>query len=231
MSKFFNADFTILHAGLAVHASGLVSQAGITSVRIHPGSPLLESGLVDQPVSVRFAAMEIGATVTQLLTGQGSSFEIKFPSLQEPERRYLEEQLAAHGEEPAWMRKFPRIAAKEQDGVGSPYPRHCTVRSGKQEIFVDVLNFTLGGLSVEIPEGRLPELRSGSSLDVDVVDSAGDILHGLKMQVRYFSAQGNGTRALGLELVSMGDESGRRYRNLVQAFCIALQDQDRKASG
>ena len=104
------------------------------------------------------------------------------------------------------------------------------VRFVGQEIFVNVLNFTLGGIRIETIGDHLGEIRVGAVLSFDLLTSTGEIMANLTAEVRNIAAHESNedgsrrvSRSFGLRFTNMDPVNERKYRTLIRDYCLVLQ--------
>jgi hypothetical protein len=228
--KFFQSSFEIEYEGATLSLRGLISPAGVTKIFLNTGLPEAWKGAIGETVTVRLEQMEIPGVLLQQYVEHGTFYEIKFRDLAEPVLAYLEGRMRHEGISPGWQRKYPRIPVKGYEDPELPVPNLCMVRFVGQEIFVNVMNFTLGGLRIETLGDSLGEIRVGSVLHFDLITSTGEIFANLSGEVRNIavhdrrSVEGLSlTRSFGLRFVDMDPVNERKYRNLIRDYCMVLQ--------
>jgi hypothetical protein len=105
------------------------------------------------------------------------------------------------------------------------------VRFVGQEHFVNVMNFTLGGLRIETMGDTLAELRVGAHLSFDLITTNGEVFANLSAEVRNIAVHErenpdgtkSSTRSFGLRFKEMDPVNDRKYRNLIREYCLILQ--------
>jgi len=191
--KFVATAFEIEHGGNTLELKGLVSPTGITKIYLQSGLAPLWKALLGSVVNVRLGSVQIPGTFLHQQVEHGVIFEIKFGNLEKPIHKYLEQRILAEGISPGWQRKYPRIPVKGYDDPELPVPNLCMVRFVGQEIFVNVMNFTIGGLRIETLGDSLAELRVGSVLHFDLITSTSDIFANLSGEVRNIAVHDSNT--------------------------------------
>lgn len=228
--KFFQTSFAIEFHGNTLNLRGLVSPTGVTKIFLSNGLPDFWKKAIGETVTVHLEKMKLKGVLLQQYVEHGTFYEIKFRDLAEPLQAYLEHRLLNEGVSPGWKRKFPRIPVKGYEDPELPVPNLCMVRFVGQELFVNVMNFTLGGLRIETLGDALAEIRVGSQLHFDLITSTGEILANLSAEVRNIAvhdhpgAEGPSlTRSFGLKFLEMDPVNERKYRTLIRDYCIILQ--------
>jgi len=228
--KFFQSDFQLEFKDISLGLNGLVSASGITRIFLPEMMQDVLEGVVGEHVRVRLDGKETEAVLSQQLVADGAFYELRFRSAPEALARYIEGRAKIDGASPGWERKFPRIPVVEGKDDGLPRPNLCMLRFGGQEHIANIRDFTLGGLRVEAPAAQLSSLRAGSLLELDLVTTAGDLILNISCEVRYIAIQerpGEGElapmRAVGLRFIEMETAADRKYKSLIQEYCVALR--------
>ena len=228
--KFFQSAFDIEYSGQVLNMRGLISTSGITKIFLTE-LPASWKAAVGEAVTVRLDKIDIGGVLLLQHVEHGTFYEIKFRALPEPVLAYLEQRIKTDGIPPGWQRKYPRIPVKGYEDPELPVPNLCMVRFVGQEVFVNVMNFTLGGVRIETLGDNLGEIHVGAILHFDLITTPGEILANLCGEVRniavhdYRANDGTTrlTRSFGLRFIDMDPVNERKYRSLIRDYCIILQ--------
>lgn len=230
LTKFYQASFDIVSGGETLSLKGLVSEQGITKVFIPSSLPDFWKSKIGQAVEIKLDGLTLPAVLLQQFVEHGAFFEFRFRGLEEPHRNYIRQRITVEGISPGWHRKFPRIPVGKGNDPDLPVPSLCMVRFVGQEIFVNVMNFTLGGLRIETLGDNLVEVRVGSVLHFDLVASNGAVMANLSAEVRNMavhelekSGDKHLTRSFGLRFVEMDPSNERKYRDLIRDYCLVMQ--------
>ncbi len=228
--KFFQTSLEIEHHSRMLSLRGLVSQSGVTKIYLDGDLPPYWKGVIGEEILVHLDKVQIEGVLLPQYVEAGVFYEIKFRSLDEPIRLYLEQRLQAQGISPGWQRKYPRIPVKGIQDPDLPVPNLCVVRFIGQEIFVNVMNFTLGGIRIETLGDNLGELKAGSILHFDLIISTGGMLSSLSAEIRNIAVHDSNTRhgktltrSFGLKFLEMGAVNEQKYRALIRNYCEILQ--------
>jgi hypothetical protein len=229
-AKFFQSTMLVEHQGNTIEMRGLISETGVTKIFMGTGLTDYWKAVVGQKVNVILGPISLQGYLYQQFVEHGTFYEIKFKDLEEPMRDYLRQRIQSEGVNPGWQRQFPRIPVKGLDDPELKVPNLCMVRFVGQEIFANVVNFTLGGIRIETLGDSLNELRVGAVLHFDLVTSNGEVLSNMGAEVRNIAVhdqeKDNGarlTRSFGLRFVDMNPVNERKYRELIRNFCVVLQ--------
>lgn len=228
--KFFESAFEIEHGGNTLSLRGLISPLGITKIFLTAGMPEIWKSVLGKTVNVKFEQSVIRGVLLQQFVEHGTFLEIKFRDLSVESLSFLERKMSSEGVSPGWQRKYPRIPVKGYEDPELPVPNLCMVRFVGQEIFVSVMNFTLGGMRIETLGDNLDDIRVGSVLHFDLVTTTGEILANLSAEVRNIAVHDHKTgdetvltRSFGLRFLEMDPANERKYRNLIRTYCEILR--------
>ncbi len=227
--KFVAATVTLLHESKSLEVKGLVSSTGITKINISSISPEWKAAL-GRNVFVQLENITLTGNFFEQQVEHGVFYEVKFDELESPIRLYIEQRILSEGVSPGWKRKYPRIPVKGYDDPELPVPNLCMVRFVGQEIFVNVMNFTIGGLRIETLGDQLSEIRVGSVLHFDLITTSSEIFANLAAEVRNIAVHERDTpdgktvtRAFGLSFQTMDPVNERKYRQLIRVYCEMLK--------
>ncbi len=228
--NFFPASFQIESGTFLLSLHGLANLTGITKIILASDLPVFWKNMVGQPVVVLFDKLPIEGVLLSQQIEYGIFYEIKFRGLSEPARKYIEKQIKENGISPSWQRKYPRISIKGIQDPDLPVPNLCLVRFVGKEIFVNVVNFTLGGIRIETFSDNLEEVTIGSVLHFDLITSSGEIFSNLLAKICNIATHNNLsengislTRSFGLSLAKMNPENEQKYRKLILDYCTILK--------
>lgn len=226
-AKFFQAKFEIESHGSTLELRGLVSDSGITKIFAGTSLPDFWRNIIGKAVTVKLDTLVLPGILIQQFTDQGSFLEIRFRGVDQNMKNFLRARMATEGIAPGWQREFPRIAIGSPHDPDLPVPNLCMVRFEGEEIFANVLNFTVGGLRIETTATNLGALRVGAVIQFDLLTSNGEILANLSAEIRNFSDHEHtgqsATRSFGLRFVNWNSENQRKYRQLIKDYCLLLQ--------
>ncbi len=229
-TKFYQANLDIESGKETLSLRGLVSETGVTKIYIPSGLPDFWKDQIGKVVTVKLDGIKMQATFMQQFVEHGTFFELRFREIEEPQKNYIRQRILVEGISPGWQRKFPRIPVGPNNDPDLPVPSLCMVRFVGQEIFVNVMNFTLGGIRIETLGDNLAEVRVGSVLHFDLVASNGAVMANLNGEVRNMAVhevEKNGhktlTRSFGLRFVEMDANNEKKYRALIKEYCLVMK--------
>ncbi len=230
-AKFFQADFEVSFRGHGLQMRGLFSDKGITKIHYKKDLPEAWGEAYGKAVVVGLDTLKLKGVLFQQFAEGGMFFEIRFYELEPPVVAYLQQRVEIEGISPGWVREFPRIPVQGVKDPELPMPSMGILRFGGEEHFVEVANFTLGGIRVEVQGNHLGDLRVGTVVSFDLVASSGDVLNNMSAEVRNIAMherenerkQKHTTRSFGLKFVQLDPRTKQKYRNLIRDYCLILQ--------
>jgi hypothetical protein len=228
-AKFYQANFEIESGGHSLSLKGLVSESGVTKI-FQANMPAFWDNQVGRTITLRLDRMVIEAVWLKQFVEHGSFYELRFRGLEEAHRNYIRQRIASEGISPGWQRQFPRIPVNDGQDPSLPVPSLCMVHFLGKEVFVNVVNFTLGGLRIETIDDELKELRVGSVVQFDLGTSSGGVMPNLTGEIRNVAEQERTeeggtkkTRAFGLRIINWDPVNERKYKELIKDYCLAMQ--------
>lgn len=229
-AKFFQSSFEISNGLLSLQLKGLISERGVTKIHIPAGLPSFWRNHLGKTVTMTLDRFTIQAVLLEQFVEGGSYFELRFRGTDTNQRNYIRQRIESEGIKPGWQRKFPRIPIVNANDPDLPVPNLCMVRFVGEEHFVNVVNFTLGGMRVETLGDELAELRVGSIVHFDLMSNSGTMMSNLSAEVRNLavheqekSGTAHVTRSFGLRLIDMDTVNEKKYRELIRDHCLELQ--------
>jgi hypothetical protein len=226
-AKFFQGNFDLEHGNNKINLRGLLSEQGITKIFLTGAVPDFWKTMIGQAVVVKLDSLTISGVLIQQFVEHGSYYEVRFRGLDENQKTFLRQRTTTEGISPGWQREFPRIPLGGLADPELPVPNLCMVRFAGQEFFVNVLNFTIGGIRIETIGNSLGQVRVGAILHFDLLTSTGEILGNLSGEVRNLSEHEHTdktlTRSFGIRFVNLDPVNERKYKELIKAYCLILQ--------
>jgi len=229
-AKFYLASFELKHEEHSIALRGLISPTGITKVHFPTKVDPIWTALVGSKVEVVVDGYTIAGFLVKQSVEHGNFHEIRFRDISPGAANYLLQKIIAEGVDPGWRRKFPRIPIVEGEESDLPIPNLCVVRFIGQEIIVNVMNFTLGGIRIRTLTNVLSELRVGSVVHFDLIATNGAVMPNLCGEVKNIAihqseevGSTNITRSFGLEFKDLDPVNERRYKDLIKEYCLVLQ--------
>jgi hypothetical protein len=179
-------------------------------------------------VNVGFELIE--GVFLQQIVEEGVYYEVRFRKLTESNRDFLRGRLLEDGRAPSWNRQFPRIPILREADPTLATPGLCMVRGKGNDVVLNVMNFTLNGLRLELKADHLPDVRVGMPLTMDLLISNGEILTNLLGEARNIALyesvgadEASKVRSLGVRLLNLDPYTEKKYREMIRAYVLGLQ--------
>ncbi|HEY8278338.1 MAG TPA: PilZ domain-containing protein [Bdellovibrionota bacterium] len=229
-AKFLSTGFQLESEGHTFDLKGLASDSGITKVQVVSRPPPHIDEVFGKKVTVHLGRLSLKATIVRHYAESGSFFEIRFEDVQESQKAFLRQLTESEGVHPGWARKYPRIPVKDSGETGLPVVNLCLMRFLGHEYFVPVVNFSLGGVRIEIEgEDVLKEVRVGKVVHFDLLTNSGDVLPSFTGEVRNITVKEtleNGTKVVsksfGISFQPIKGTLRDRFYELIRGFCQEL---------
>jgi len=207
--KFFPADFSVAFQGKQIPLRGLLSELGITRVVAIENLPSDWKNIFGKTSTITLDQFKVPGVMVQHFDAGGACTLVRFFELGSEQRDHIRKLIDSGGVLPGWQRKLPRIPVESED-PDLPLPSLCTLRFAGQEVYVEVKNFTLGGLGVKAMGTQLADARVGTQLQLDLITTRGDTISNFSAEIMNISVH---DRAL-----EIGDTSTLRFFGL-RKFC------------
>ena len=127
-----------------------------------------------------------------------------------------------------WIRGLPRLSTEVKK---LPMPVVAAVSYADGAHYMNIKNFTLGGLLLEHNGNEVSDLSVASRIELELVTNGGEKLGQMVGSVTHISAEINDVNPsasryqIGLKFVSMPAAIELRYRGLIREHCQALKSE------
>jgi hypothetical protein len=135
-------------------------------------------------VTVEIPGVVIQGRLIREFSGTNCFYNAKFHFESDNQRKAIREFLETHQmQPPPWERKYPRFGVSAISSKGVAIPAHIVVKAGAAHYFPYVINFTLGGILVELQGNDLTSCRPSQSYGFDIQLNDGSMIKGLQGRV------------------------------------------------
>lgn len=227
--RFVAAKLRIEFNGQSTEVDAHVSTMGATRIFFQNTLPPFLSASFGKEISIIYKNHSCTGLLIQQNVDHGIYYDIKFLKIPAEANDQIQKDIDAEGSTPSWIRKHPRITVESME-TELPVPSLCTVYFLGQPHFVNVLNFTLGGIRVETVSDELEGLRVGAKVQFDLIATNGMVFNNMSGVVRNISTRieqresGAITcRSFGLQLVDMHPINEKNYKQLIKEYCLMVQ--------
>lgn len=229
-AKFLDASFQLEHAGKTFGLRGLISLKGATKVRVDADSTADIDHAFGHVADIHLGRLTLKGSLTKHFSADGAAYEVRFRDMDEEKTNFLQQMIEMEGVKPGWMRRYPRIPVRAAEKADLPVVTLCMIRFMGSEVISPVLNFSLGGLRIELGgEESLPEIQVGSVIHFDMMTSSGDVFSEFMGEVRnvsvsetVYSGSKEISRTIGVSFLGMKPDLKKKYHGLIRDFCNAV---------
>lgn len=228
MSKkvFTSQKISVFVAGEEVRVQALVSTYGAKYVFDDDDFPEAARALLGSEVQVSYKGIPARCRFVRETNPAGTIYSLRFLHPSSLLLRQIEKDVATSGLPSPWMRGLPRLdtAAKHL-----PIPVLAVALHGSGTFYMNVKNFTLGGLLLEYSGASVEGLAVGTRLEFDLVTNGGDKFPDIGGTVTHISAElqdssgSAGKFQIGIKFASMTAVTELRYRGLIREHCQGLK--------
>ena len=225
-AKFFRSNFELEYEGKILILEGYIGESGIARIDYNGRYSDDVRAASGKKVNVRFDKFKLKAVLRQQLDDKENFLELYFIELTKAQKEALIERIEEKGSLPTWNRKYPRIWVQGIDDPDLVTPVLAIVVDKKEEVFLTIVNFTLGGIRLEATEDTLDKLAVGDSVEFDLITSKGVMINKLSGIVRNIAVSKDAKiskRAYGIKLVKKDKLRDKQYSNLVKEYCVGLK--------
>jgi hypothetical protein len=144
--------------------------------------------------------------------------------------RQIERDVKESGLPSPWLRSLPRLSTLSKH---LPVPALAILEYEGETLFLNVRNFTLGGLQLEFVGSILQKVQFGDRLDFDLVTNGGDKISDLSAVVCHVCSEFNQIEPeksqffLGIRFLPMNSMSEFKYKALIKDHCVGLKEEAR----
>lgn len=159
----------------------------------------------------------------------GTIYNLRFVNPSTILVRQIERDIRDSGLPSPWMRYLPRLTTDVKD---LPSPALAVVYRAGETHFLNVKNFTLGGLLIEHVGAGMPNVTTGTRFDFDLVTNQGDKFEEIagvvtRVSVEVNEKDSNLSRTFfGIKFLPMGVINETKYRDLIREHCKLLRAAD-----
>lgn len=224
---FTSQKITLVIGGKEIRVQALVSPYGAKYVMEDVEVPDSIRPHLGGEIQVIYKNVPTKAVLVRETTAGGLVYNARFVNPSGVLVKLIERDVAESGLPSPWIRSLPRLSA---DVKHLPVPALAVVHSGGDTYFLNVKNFTLGGLLLEFLGGGLSQVRLGHKFEFDLVTNFGDKIPDLAgvvthVTVEMAAAQEEQRRSFfGVKFLPMPLLSESKYRTLIREHVQGLKE-------
>ncbi|MGZ3649842.1 MAG: PilZ domain-containing protein [Bdellovibrionota bacterium] len=230
MSKkvFTSQKISIFLAGTEVRVQALVSTYGAKYVFDEEDLPEEARAAMGLEVQASYKGIPVRCRFVRETNPAGTIFSLRFLGPSSLLVRQIEKDVATAGLPSPWMRGLPRLATSAKH---LPVPVLAVVNVASATFYMNVKNFTVGGLLLEYSGADMEALQIGTRLEFDLVTNGGDKLPDIVAVITHVSSEPNDQNAdsaryqFGLKFLEMTGATEMRYRGMIREHCVGLREE------
>jgi hypothetical protein len=211
--------------GRIVQTEALVFEMGAKRVFSDSDHPDNINDMIGKTVHVELRDYLIQGIFTKEITQEGVFYNIRFLNPPETVRAFIREGIRKKGVPTPWARKLPRIPIDRQENK-MPAPLIAVVNYNGQSFFLNILNFTVGGLLLESSALDMQTISVGTVIDFDLLINHGEQISGLSAQVMHIAEDFSepdheAVRLYGVKFFPMSLLNQTKYNKVIKDYCEA----------
>lgn len=224
--KVFTSQKIVVVAGKEFRVQALVSSYGAKYVFEEEDVPPELMGRLSEEIQIQYKNIPVKTRAVRETTAFGTIYNLRFINPSNTLLKQIDRDLNESGLPSPWMRGLPRLNAEVKN---LPVPALLVLYHKGQTYFLNVNNFTLGGLQVEFVGPDLRDVSYGTKFELDIVTNGGDKIPDLNALVTHitteinFDGQGLDRYVFGLKITAMPLLSENKFRGLIRDHCIGLK--------
>jgi hypothetical protein len=224
---FTSQKISLFLGGQEVKVQALISTYGAKYVFDDDDLPDEARASLGLEVQGSYKGIPVRCRFVRETNPAGTIYSLRFLNPSSLLVRQIEKDVSTAGLPSPWMRGLPRLATSAKH---LPVPVLSIVSLGSTTFYMNVRNFTVGGLLLEYSGNDLDTLKIGTRLEFDLVTNGGDKLPDIQGVVTHISSEptdllaDTGRYQFGLRFVGMSAATENRYRGMIREHCEGLKD-------
>jgi hypothetical protein len=223
---FVSQRISLLVGEMEFRVQALVSSYGAKYVFEDSELPQEIRELIGKELELVYRKVPVKCRVVKETNASGIVYSFRFLKPSNLLLKQIEKDIRESGLPSPWIRALPRLNTEAKH---LPLPALAVVDYGGDIQFLNVKNFTLGGLLVDYTGNSFRDLMIGEKLNFDLVTNGGDKIDNLSAVVSHLSTEyveenpeANRVQ-FGLRFLPMNLLSEVKYKELIKVHCIGLK--------
>jgi hypothetical protein len=231
---FVSQKISLLVDGQEIRLQALVSLYGAKYVFEESELPAELRQSIGLEVEILYKKVPVRCRVVKETNGAGTVYSLRFINPSSLLLKQVERDIKENGLPSPWLRSLPRLNA---DAKHLPVPALVVLDHDGQTLFLNVKNFTLGGLLLEYVGDKLQGVDLGSKLFFDIVTNSGDKISDLAAAVSHISLEqsahdpAQNRSQIGVRFLPMNHLSAGKYKSLIMSHCVGLKESPERDAG
>ena len=224
---FTSQKITLYFGGKEFSLQALVSVYGVKYAFDDLELPEEARPYIGYEVKMTYRNIPLRCRIVRETNVAGVFYNLRFVNPSDLFVRQIALDIEDSGLPSPWMRHLPRLSAEVPN---LPSPALAVLEYRNETHYLNVKNFTLGGLLLELVGGNLVGVDSGTRIDFDLVTNEGTKLEGVAGMITHVSeetneSEGNANRSyFGLKFLPMAESVELKYRELIRQHCLLLRE-------
>lgn len=225
---FTSQKLSLFLSGKEFRVQALVSPHGAKYVFDDEDIPPEAKACLALEVQATYKGIPVRCRFVRETNAAGTIYSLRFLHPTNLLVRQIEKDVAASGLPSPWMRGLARL---ETTAKHLPVPVLAVVQVGAATIYMNVRNFTLGGVLLEYSGAEVRDLARGTQIEFDLVTNGGDKLPEISGQVVHVTTElvdqsgDSGRYFFGVKFKPLSAVAEMRYRAMIRAHCEGLKDE------
>jgi hypothetical protein len=223
---FTSQKISIFLAGDEVRIQCLVSNYGAKYVFDEDDIPDIARNLLGSEVQGSYKGIPFRCRFVRETNPAGTIYSLRFLNPSSLLVRQIDKDVATSGIPSPWMRGLPRL---DTTAKHLPIPVLAVAVIGPATFYMNVKNFTVGGLLLEYSGAGMDALAIGTKIEFDVVTNGGDKFPEIVGSITHVTAEltdssgVTGRYQFGVKFLGMQPATEMRYRTLIRDHCHGLK--------
>lgn len=228
---FTSQKISLFFSGKEYRLQALVSVIGVKYAFNEVELPIEARNAIGSEIQMTYKGMPARCRIVREESPVGVMYNLRFSNPNHLLIRQIERDIRDAGLPSPWLRHLPRL---NTDVKELPSPALAVLYYRGDTHFLNVKNFTLGGLLLELVGANLPDVNTGTRFDFDLVTNQGDKFADLAGVVTRVSMEinekdGSLSRTFfGLKFLPMELLNEAKYRDLIREHCLLLRAAEEK---
>ncbi|MGZ3693748.1 MAG: hypothetical protein ACXWQO_06080 [Bdellovibrionota bacterium] len=230
---FTSQKISLFFGGKEYRMQALVSVYGVKYAFDEVELPEEARNYLGYEVQMTYKGVPARCRIIGETNSVGKIYNLRFVNPSQLLVRQIERDIRDSGLPSPWLRFLPRLTTELKD---LPSPALAVLYHGGETHYLNVKNFTLGGLLLEQVGIGIHGVGTGTRFDFDLVTNQGDKFEEISGVVTRVSVEvnendGSASRNLfGLKFLPMGVINETKYRQLIRDHCTLLRTSDQRMS-
>lgn len=225
---FTSQKLTIFLTGKEFRVQALVSTYGAKYVFDESDLPAEARVCFGSEIQGTYKGIPVRCRFVRETNRAGTIYGLRFISPTSLLVRQIEKDVAVSGLPSPWMRGLPRLSTAAKH---LPVPVLATVNYKGNAFYLNVRNFTLGGLLLEYVGSDFDDVKIGNLMELDIVTNGGDKLSDIVAKVTHISTEINEVTGeanrfqFGVKFTMMSPVSEAKYKTMIREHCQGLKNE------